>query len=561
MKTNGSHAIMKTLIDLGVKNIFGYPGGSIMPAYDALYDYRDKLNHILVRHEQGAVHAAEGYARMKNKPGVCMVTSGPGATNLVTGIADAMMDSIPLLCISGQVTSTVIGTDAFQEVDIIGVTAPITKWNYQITKAKEIPEVLLKAYHIAKTGRPGPILIDITKDAQFEEVEYSFPKEFDVPSYNPTVEPNSRQIKLAADLINQAKKPYAIIGHGVLISEAEKELQTLIEKAGIPVASTLHGLSALPRDHKYNVGWVGMHGNYGANVLTNKADVILAIGMRFDDRVTGQLSKYAKQAKIIHVDIDPAELNKNVKAEIPIVADAKQSLKQLIKHIDKKDHSNWIGEFREYDKIEYEKCIKPETEPGSGQIKMGEVVKILSEKTEGEAVIVPDVGQHQMISAQYYKFTKANSIVTSGGLGTMGFGLPAAMGAKVAVPDRQVIAILGDGCLQMTLQELATIYQDQIPVKIVVLNNNYLGMVRQWQQLFFEKRYSFTNLKNPDFIKIAHGFHLDAEKVTQREDLPKAIDAMLKSEKPYLLEVEVEKEHCVYPFIPGGAGLDDMILE
>lgn len=561
MKINGSHAIMKTLIDLGVKHIFGYPGGSIMPAYDALYDYRKNIHHILVRHEQGAVHAAEGYARMKNKPGVCMVTSGPGATNLVTGIADAMMDSIPLLCISGQVTSTVIGTDAFQEVDIIGVTAPITKWNYQITKAKEISDILTKAYHIAQTGRPGPVLIDITKDAQFEDVLYYFPKNIDVPSYNPRTEPNLRQIKLAADLINNAKKPYLIIGHGVLIAQAEKELKEFVEKAGIPVASTLHGLSALPRDHSHNVGWVGMHGNYGANVLTNEADVLIAIGMRFDDRVTGKLSEYAPHAKIIHIDIDPAELNKNVKAEIPIVADAKKALDALTTYVEKKDHTPWIKEFRTYDKTEYETCIKLETEPQSGQIKMGEVIKMLSEKTKGEAVIVPDVGQHQMITAQYYQFAKPNSIVTSGGLGTMGFGLPAAMGAQVAVPERDVIAILGDGCFQMTLQELATIYQDKIPLKIIVLNNNYLGMVRQWQELFFEKRYSFTNLKNPDFIAIAKGFYIDAEKVDQREDLSAAMDRLLKSEKAYLLEVEVEKEHCVYPFIPGGAGIEEIRLK
>jgi acetolactate synthase-1/2/3 large subunit len=561
MRITGADAIMRTLVDLGVKDIFGYPGGAIMPAYDALFHYVGKLNHILVRHEQGAIHAAEGYGRMTNKPGVCMATSGPGATNLVTGIADAMMDSIPILCITGQVPANLIGSDAFQETDVIGITSPITKWNFQVTEAEEIPEILVKAYHIAQSGRPGPVVVDITKNAQFDEIEYSFPTNVSIPSYNPTTEPNLRQIKNAADLINKAKRPYVIAGHGILIAEAEEALKTFAEKADIPVASTLHGLSSMPARHPNYVGWVGMHGNYGANVLTNQADVLIAVGMRFDDRVTGKLSEYAKHAQIIHIDIDPAELNKNVKSIIPIVADAKKALQSLTKYVEKKNHKTWRNEFKKFDKIEYEKCIKPETEPTEGQIKMGEVIRILSEKTKGEAVIVPDVGQHQMIASQYYKFQKPNSIVTSGGLGTMGFSLPAAMGAKVAKPDREVVAIIGDGSFQMTMQELATIYQDNIPVKVIILNNNYLGMVRQWQQLFFEERYSFTNLKNPDFVKIAHACSLDAEKIEDRKDLKGALDRMLKSKKAFVLEIVVQKEHNVFPFIPGGAGIEEIRLE
>jgi acetolactate synthase-1/2/3 large subunit len=561
MRITGADSMMKTLVDLGVRDIFGYPGGAIMPAYDALYHYKGELNHILVRHEQGAVHAAEGYARMMNRPGVCMATSGPGATNLVTGIADAMMDSIPLLCITGQVPANLIGSDAFQETDVIGITSSITKWNFQVTEASEIPEILAKAYHIAQSGRPGPVVVDITKNAQFEEVAYEFPKSVSIPSYNPTSEPNIRQIKNAAKLINNAERPYMIVGHGVQIAQAYTELRSLVEKAGIPVASTLHGLSAMPSAHPQYVGWVGMHGNYGPNVLTNKADVLIAVGMRFDDRVTGKLSEYAKHAKVIHIDVDPAELNKNVSAEIPIVADAKKALATLTKYVEKKDHTKWRNEFKAFDAIEYEKSIKPETEPQEGQIKMGEVIRVLSEKTKGESVIVPDVGQHQMIAAQYYKFQKQNSIITSGGLGTMGFSLPAAMGAKVAVPDREVIAVVGDGSFQMTMQELATIYQDNIPVKVIILNNNYLGMVRQWQQLFFEERYSFTNLKNPDFVQIAKACSLDAERVVERKDLSGALDRMLTSEKAYVLEVVVQKEHNVFPFIPGGASIEDIRLE
>jgi acetolactate synthase-1/2/3 large subunit len=561
MKMTGAHAVIQTLVDLGVKNIYGYPGGAIMPVYDALYDYQDKIRHILVRHEQGAAHAAEGEARITGLPGVCMATSGPGATNLVTGIADAQMDSVPLLCITGQVSKAVIGTDAFQETDVIGITTSITKWNYQVTNAAEIPEVIAKGYKIAMEGRPGPVLIDITKNSQFEQMEYRFPKNIELKSFQPQITPDPDLIQQAAALINTAKKPLLLIGHGILISRATKELLEFAEASGMPVANTLHGISAFPNGHPQYVGWVGMHGNYGPNVLTNQADLILAIGMRFDDRVTGRLSDYAKKAKIIHVDIDPAELNKNVKADVAIAADARHALIALTKLVTKQDHSQWIAEFKKYDKEEYEIVIKPETMPEEGQIKMGEVVRKLSEKTRGDAIVVPDVGQHQMITAQYFKFSKPDSFIASGGLGTMGFGVPAAIGAKVAAPDRQVIAIVGDGSFQMTLQELMTISQEQLPVKIVILNNNFLGMVRQWQQLFFEKRYSFVDMQNPDFIKLAEGFFIDAEKVTEREHLDDALDRMLDSKKPYLLEIVVEKEANVFPMIPQGMAVDEVILK
>lgn len=551
---------MKALIQLGVKTIYGYPGGAIMPVYDALYNYTDQLRHILVRHEQGASHAAEGEARITGKPGVCMATSGPGATNLVTGIADAMMDSVPMLAITGQVASHLLGTDAFQETDIIGITTPITKWNYQVTSADEVVEAIVKGYKIANEGRPGPVLIDITKDAQMGMTEYVYPKEMKIDGFQPVTQPNARAIKSAADLINNAKKPLMLIGHGILISGAAKELMTFAEASGIPVATTLHGLSAFPTGHKQYAGFLGMHGNYGSNKLTNQADVILAVGMRFDDRVTGRLTDYAKSAKVIHIDIDPAELNKNVPAEIPIVADAKPALIELTKNIKKVDHSAWINEFRKHDKEEHEKVIKHETHPKTGMIKMAEVINLVSEKTKGEAVIVPDVGQHQMISARYYKFTKPDSFITSGGAGTMGFALPAAIGAKVAAPERDVIAVIGDGGFQMTMQELMTISQEQLPVKIIILNNNFLGMVRQWQQLFFEKRYSFVDMKNPDFVKMAEACFIDAEKVTDRKDLDKALNRTIQSKKPYLLEVVVEKEGNVFPMIPTGASVDEIRL-
>jgi acetolactate synthase-1/2/3 large subunit len=532
-----------------------------MPTYDSLYDYQDKIRHILVRHEQGASHAAEGYARMTGRPGVCLVTSGPGATNLVTGIADAQMDSVPLVCITGQVAANVIGTDAFQEADVIGITTPITKWNYQVTKASEIPEVFAKAFYIARTGRPGPVLIDVTKNAQFELAEFQYKKITSIPGYHPVIEPDAKKLQEAAELINNAKKPYMLIGHGILISKAEKELMEFVEKTGIPVGSTLHGLSAFPVGHPLYAGMLGMHGNYATNVLTNEADVILAVGMRFDDRVTGRVADYATHAKIIHIDVDPAELNKIIPAVVPIVADAKPALQLLTKLVKKNSHTEWLDKFHACQKEEYEKVYKHETEPLTGQISMPEVIKMLSDKTKGEAVIVSDVGQHQMMSARYYKFQKPDSYITSGGAGTMGFALPAGMGAKVAKPDRDVFVINGDGSFQMNIQELATIAQEQIPVKIIILNNNFLGMVRQWQEMFFEKRYSFTELKNPDFVAVAKGFHIDAHKVENRADLSNALNKLIAAKGPQLLEVVVRKEENVFPMVPSGASVSEIRLE
>lgn len=552
---------MESLLQEGVDIIFGYPGGAIMPTYDSLYDYRDKIRHILVRHEQGASHAAEGYARMTGKPGVCLVTSGPGATNLVTGIADAQMDSIPLVCITGQVAASLVGTDAFQEADVIGITTPITKWNYQITKASEIPEIFAKAFHIARTGRPGPVLIDVTKNAQIELMEFAYQKITKIPSYQPVIDPDPKQIEKAAELINNAKKPYMLIGHGILISKAEKEVMEFAEKTGTPVASTLHGLSAFPVGHPLYAGMLGMHGNYGTNLLTNEADVILAVGMRFDDRVTGRVADYAPHAKIIHIDIDPAEINKIIPVVVPIAADAKPALKALITAVKKNSHKEWVETFHACQKKEFEKVYKHETQPLVGEISMPEVIKMLSDKTKGEAVIVADVGQHQMMSARYYQFQKTDSYITSGGSGTMGFALPAAMGAKVAKPERDVFAINGDGSFQMNIQELATIAQEQIPVKIIILNNNFLGMVRQWQEMFFEKRYSFTELKNPDFVAVSKGFGIDAHKVEKRADLSKALDRLINAKGPQLLEVKVRKEENVFPMIPTGASVQEVRLE
>lgn len=532
-----------------------------MPVYDALYDYSRQIRHILVRHEQGAAHAAEGYARITGKPGVALVTSGPGATNLVTGIADAMMDSVPVVFISGQVTAHLVGTDAFQEADVIGITMPITKWNYQITRAEEIPHILKKAFFIAGSGRPGPVMIDITKNAQIEAFDYKPPKKLKIPGYNPTYPLTHADLKRAVELINNAKRPFMLIGHGILIAHAQKEVKELAEKSGIAVGSTLHGLSAMPANHPLYVGLLGMHGRYGTNMLTNKADVILAVGMRFDDRVTGRVADYAKQAKIIHIDIDAAELNKNVAADVAINADAKQALKKLIPLVKKNNHPSWLSQFRKYDEIEYKKVIKNEMLSKQDEIKMAQVMQILSKKTKGEAIIVADVGQNQMIAARYYNFVKPNSFITSGGLGTMGFALPAGIGAQIASVNRQVIVVIGDGGIQMTIQELATIAQDRIPVKIVILNNNFLGMVRQWQELFFEKRYSFVDLKNPDFVAIARGFYIEAQKVDRRSSLESAIDALLSAKKPYLLEVVCEKEENVFPMVPSGAACDEIVLQ
>ena len=550
---------MESLVLQEVDTIFGYPGGAIMPIYDALYDYSAKIRHILVRHEQGASHAAEGYARVMGKPGVVFATSGPGATNLVTGIADAMMDSVPMVCITGQVASTLLGSDAFQEVDIIGITTPITKWNYQITHASEIPTIIAKAFQIAGTGRPGPVLIDVPKDVQFEKVPYIPVRHTYIKGYNPVSNPNKNQIIYAAEVINSAKRPYILSGHGVLISRATEELMELAVKADIPVAVTLHGLSSIPASHSHYVGWLGMHGNYAPNILTNKADVIIALGMRFDDRVTGRLKDYAPDAKVIHIDIDPAELSKNVKALVPVVADVKSALQELIPHIHRADHATWRAEFKKYYAIEYDRVIKDEIQPAHGGIQMAEVIHILSQITKGKSILVPDVGQHQMKSCRYYEFELPDSLITSGGMGTMGFALPASMGAQVA-SNRQVIAVVGDGCFQMTIQELATIAQEKIPVKIIILNNSHLGMVRQWQELFFEERYSFTTIHNPDFIKICDGYGIVAEKISTRSQLTEGIQTMLEHNGPYVLEVVCEKFENVFPMIATGASVSEVRL-
>lgn len=559
---SGSQALMRSLLAEGVDTIFGYPGGAIMPVYDALYDYQDRINHILVRHEQGAGHAAQGYARMQGRAGVCLVTSGPGATNLVTAIADALIDSTPMVCIIGQVAKKLLGTDAFQEADVMGVTMPITKWNYQITSADEVPEIVAKAFYIAQSGRPGPVLIDITKSAQLERMTRPFQYECckSILSYRPRLTPKREQLEAAARLINSAKRPYALVGHGVQIARAEDELRAFIEKTGIPVATTLLGQSTISTDHPLYVGWLGMHGNYGPNVLTDQADVIIAIGMRFDDRVTGDASKYIRQAKVVHIEIDPAEIDKIIKADAPVVGDAKEALKALLPLVQPNDHTVWRNEFRKYDAIEHEKITVPSLSGDSEKIQMGEVIDLLSKKTGGEAVLVTDVGQHQMMASRYYQFRRPNSLVTSGGMGTMGFALPAAFGAQVGAPDRQVVAIIGDGCFQMTLQELGTIVQNRQPVKAIILNNNFLGMVRQWQQLFHERRYSFVELQNPDFITIARGFGMDGHTCRERTDLSASLDTMLQHDGPYLLEVIVEKEENVFPMVPAGASVAQIRL-
>ena len=560
-KVTGSQALILSLLEEGVDTIFGYPGGAIMPVYDALYDYDKNVKHILTRHEQGAIHGAQGYARVTGRPGVCFATSGPGATNLMTGIADAMIDSTPLVCITGQVASPLLGTDAFQESDIVGMSIPVTKWNYQVTTPEEIPEAIAQAFYIANSGRPGPVLIDLTKDAQFGELEFEYKKCTKIRSYVPEMRIDPHRIKAAADLIDEAKKPLILFGHGIIIGRAEEELKTFIEKTGIPAAWTLLGLSALPTDHPLNVGMLGMHGNYGPNLLTNEADLIIAVGMRFDDRVTGKVSEYAKKAKIIHIEIDPAEVDKIIKTDVKVVGDAKKALKMLTDNVKDNQHPEWVGEFNRCMEIEHEKVINKDLYPSKPGLTMGEVIRIASEKTNHEAILVTDVGQHQMVAQRYFKFKSSRSNVTSGGLGTMGFCLPASMGAQLGAPDRTVVAVIGDGGFQMTIQELGTIAQNKLPVKIIVLNNNFLGMVRQWQQLFFERRYSFTELQNPDFIMIGKGFGIDGHKVEKREDLESSIQKMIEHDGPYLLEVTIEKEDNVFPMVPTGASVSDVMLE
>ncbi|UJH67487.1 biosynthetic-type acetolactate synthase large subunit [Allomuricauda sp. SCSIO 65647] len=560
-RISGAEAIIHCLLAEGVDLIYGYPGGAIMPVYDELYKFQDKLTHVLTRHEQGATHSAQGYARVSGRVGVAMATSGPGATNLVTGLADAQIDSTPIVCITGQVPRHLLGSDAFQETDIVGISTPVTKWNYQITKASEIPEILAKAFYIAKSGRPGPVLIDITKNAQFDELDFHYEKCTGVRSYKPAPKPDLNAIEQAAELINKAKKPYIIFGQGVILGEAEEQLKELVEKTGTPAAWTILGLSAMDTDHPLNVGMVGMHGNYGPNVLTNECDVLIAIGMRFDDRVTGNLDTYAKQAKVIHFEIDPAEINKNVKADIAVLGDAKKTLQLLLPLVNQNEHRAWRAEFDKKYEEEFATVIEKDIHPTKPGLTMGEVIEQINKASNHEAVIVTDVGQHQMIACRYAKFKQTKSNITSGGLGTMGFALPAAIGAKMGAMDREVVAIIGDGGYQMTIQELGVIFQHDVPVKIVVLNNDHLGMVRQWQELFFESRYASTVMTNPDFVKIAEGYHIQAKRVEKREDLKDAVNEMMASKHPYFLEVRVEKEDNVFPMIPSGASVSDIRLK
>ena len=559
-KITGAKALIESMLKEGVDTIFGYPGGAIMPAFDALYDYDKQLKHILTRHEQGAAHAAQGYARVSGKVGVCLVTSGPAATNTVTGISDAMLDSTPLVVITGQVGAALLGTDAFQEIDVVGITQPITKWAYQIRRAEDIPWAVARAFYIARTGRPGPVVLDITKNAQFQEFEYEYKPIDHIRSYIPIPEVDPDQVKAAAELINSAQRPYALVGQGVLLSEAEAELKAFLEKADIPAAWTLLGASAMPSDFPLNVGFLGMHGNVAPNIKTNECDVLIAIGMRFDDRVTGNLARYAKQAKVVHLDIDPAEINKNVKADAPVLGTAKETLPALTALLQPAKHTEWIASFREVDKKEFEKVIKRELHPESGELTMGEVIRRISEATHHNAVVVTDVGQNQMMAARYSNYNIPRSLVTSGGLGTMGFGLPAAMGAKVGAPERTVVMYSGDGGFQMTIQELGTIMQEQLGVKMVILNNHFLGMVRQWQEMFFDERYSFTEMQNPDFVAIAKAYRIHGTEVLKREELDDAIADMLKDDKPYLLVVNVEKKGMVYPMVPAGASVTEIVL-
>ena len=556
----GSEAVVRSLIAEGVDILYGYPGGAIMPVYDELFKFQDQIHHVLTRHEQGAAHAAQGYARISGKVGVAMATSGPGATNLITGIADAQIDSTPLVCITGQVFSHLLGSDAFQETDIVGISTPVTKWNCQVTKAEDIPGAIAKAFYIAKSGRPGPVLVDITKDAQVTEFDFKYEKCTGIRSYKPVPSTSQESINAAAELINNAKKPMIVWGQGVILGQAEEELKAVIEKAGIPAAWTILGASALPTSHPLNIGMVGMHGNYAPNKLTNECDVLIAIGMRFDDRVTGKLDTYAKQAKIIHFDIDPAEIDKNVKTDVAVLGDSKESLAMLVNALNKNSHESWLQEFKDLYTIEFEKVINNDINPTKEGLTMGEVLKQINIESEGKAAIVSDVGQHQMIACRYAEFNVSKSNITSGGLGTMGFALPAAIGAKMAAPEREVVAIIGDGGYQMNIQELGTIFQQKAAVKIVILNNEFLGMVRQWQQLFFDKRYASTEMTNPNFVAIAEGYYIKARKVVKREDLEDAVKEMMDSKESYFLEVCVEKEDNVFPMIPAGASVSDIRL-
>lgn len=558
----GAQAVVEALVAEHVTDFFGYPGGAIMPIYDALYDYSGLLNHVLARHEQGSIHAAQGYARTSGKVGVVFSTSGPGATNLVTGLADAQIDSTPLVCITGQVFASLLGTDAFQETDVINITTPITKWNYQVTEASEIPGVLAKAFYIARSGRPGPVLVDITKNAQTEKFVYpGYQPCNHIRSYRPKPIVRPEYVKEAADLINAAERPFVLFGQGVILGKAEKEFREFIEKGGLPAAWTVLGLSALPTNHELNVGMLGMHGNYGPNVLTNECDVLIAVGMRFDDRVTGRLDKYARQAKVIHLDIDPAEIDKNIKATVPVWGDCKETLPMLTKLIQKKQHPDWLKRFNDLRKQEEEIVINPELNPTGEVMTMGEVIRTLNEVAKGEPVIVTDVGQHQMVACRYATFNHSMSNVTSGGLGTMGFGLPAAVGAKFGAPDRQVVAIIGDGGFQMTMQELGTIMQSGIAVKIIILNNNFLGMVRQWQQLFNDRRYSFVNISSPNFVMLANAYGIESQNISKREQLKAAIETMMAHKGSYLLEVMVGKENNVFPMVPQGCGVAEIRLK
>jgi len=558
---SGSEAVLDALIQESITTIFGYPGGAIMPIYDALYDYNDRLQHILVRHEQGAIHAAQGFARASGKTGVVFATSGPGATNLVTGLADAMIDSTPLVCITGQVFAHLLGTDAFQETDVINITTPVTKWNYQVTDATEIPAVLAKAFYIAGSGRPGPVLIDITKNAQLQKFDYEGYKKCDhIRSYRPKPIVRKEYVERAAALINEAKKPFVIFGQGVILGKAEKEFKDFIEKTGIPAAWTIMGMSAIPTDHPLGVGMLGMHGNYGPNLLTNECDVLIAIGMRFDDRVTGRLDKYAKQAKIVHLDIDPSEIDKNVKTTVPVWGDCKETLPMLTALVSPKKHPEWMKQFTDCTAKEQSTCIDIEMNPVDEVLSMGEVIKALNELTEGNAIIVTDVGQHQMVACRYAKMNQSKSNITSGGLGTMGFALPTAIGAKYGAPERTVIAIAGDGGIQMTIQELGTIMQFKPNVKIIILNNQFLGMVRQWQELFHEKRYSFVDITSPDFVQVAKGYYIDGQKVDDRSKLKAALQTMLNHDRSYLLEIMVGKENNVFPMVPQGRGVSEIVL-